>query len=199
MDDCGIVVSSLDPTGVLWDPESHDAEQCTANKCSLCFWKLHGRNMLETMVDMSPDGTQSVAWVFQTRTGVGCRLCYLRHKKKKDQKSSGRRRERGHRPIMPLAYDQGTAQPRHKGHLVGHAASRVHTLAVASFFDVEPTIRLNPNTLVESLPSGVPTPKDWWMVILLQSFFNSQRSNANFAILLCLSVWARVCVHISVL
>ena len=166
MDDCGVVVSSTDPTGVLWDPESHDAKQCTAKKCSLCFWKLHGRNMLETMVDLSPDGTQSVAWLFQTRSGVGCRLCCLKHKKQKARVpgKTFRRREHGH--DMPLAYDRGTAQPRHKGHLVGHAASRTHALAVASFFGIEPTIRLNPNTLVDSLPSGVPTPKDWWMVIV---------------------------------
>ena len=83
MDDVGVVVTSTDPPGGLWDPESHDAEQCTANKCSLCFWTLHGHTLLETMVAKSPDGTQSVAWLFQTPSGVGCRLCSLRYKNKK--------------------------------------------------------------------------------------------------------------------
>ena len=67
---------------------------------------------------------------------------------------------------MPLSYDLGTAHPRHRGHLVGHAATRAHSLAVTSFFGVEPTIMLARHTLTDSLPCGVPTPNDWWMALV---------------------------------
>jgi hypothetical protein len=159
MDDCGVVVTSTDSPGGKWDPESHDVVNCCPKKCSLCFWKLHGRKMEEIILAKSPDGTRSCAWIFQTPSGVGCRLCALRYKKK--ARVPGNRMH----VTTPLSYDLGTALPRHKGHLTGHAATRAHSLAVASFFGVEPIIRLGTNTLADSLPCGVPSPKDWWLAL----------------------------------
>ena len=69
-------------------------------------------------------------------------------------------------------------RPKHKGHLEDHGTTRLHVLAVATFFGAEPIIKLAPNTLADALPSGVPTPKDWWMSLIAAK---QGMSSAGFA------------------
>ena len=158
-DDLGIVVTSTVPPGERWDPEAHNPELCTRSKCSLCFWKKYRAKMEQEMVARSPDGTQCCPWLFVTESGVGCKLCNLRY----NQKKTGKKLTlKGHK----TAWQQGRAHPSHKGHCVHHEESREHQIAVASFFGVELTTKLAPNTLVDSLPAGIPKPKDWWMALL---------------------------------
>ena len=57
-------------------------------------------------------------------------------------------------------------RPKHKGNLQEHGITRCHVLAVANYVGAEPIIKLAPNTLADALPSGVPTPKDWWMSLI---------------------------------
>ena len=147
----------MDPGAVgLWDPESHVAALCTVKRCSECFWKTHGRRLMETTVATSPDGTQRAAWLFQTKSGLGCRLCSLRY----NTNSLCMPSTRDSHTHRKAHFELGTVRAKYKANLQDHGTTRRLVLAVANFFGAEPIIKLAPNTLADALPSGVPTPKD---------------------------------------
>ena len=105
---------------------------------------------------------KSVMVFVQTKSGLGCRLCSLRHK---DNKSPQKTRTQDSYNNHKTHHALGTVRPIQKGNFQQHAFTRRHVLAVATFFGAQPIMKLAPNTLADVLPSGVPTPKDWWMLL----------------------------------
>ena len=153
----------VDDCKEFWDPSAHDTNACKIAKCSLCFWSNSGIRVSNDLKNCSPCNKYAVLWcqlavdilpkeILTPSHGVGCTLCaqYIEKQWKQHDRVKGTKWSKFlMKPIKPIQITQHFNK------------CRLHQMATASFWNVEPKLVSHSDARPTDFGPGVPPPKMW--------------------------------------